>query len=163
MLVLISGSVNAGKSSTAKLLAEKLGAEFLDFDELEMSVPDFSLEKDIPKVIRKGIEKINQLTDTGNNVVASCVLREEDYRQILKGVKTKQRYFFTLAPRLEIVQSDRGRGLSDWEHRRIKYHYDTGIANPPFGSIIDNSDMSLEETVDKIVSIMKANSKQTSV
>ena len=57
-----------------------------------------------------------------------------------------------LAPRLEVAQSKRGdRVLTDWEVQRIKHHYDTGIATPKFGYIIDNSDLSIDETVQHIL------------
>lgn len=149
MLVFISGSINSGKSTTAKLLAEKLGAEFIDFDDLRTRSRE--LEKDIPKVFEKGIQKINQLAAEGKSVVTNYVIRPEDYEMLQQKLKVDKQYYFTLAPRLEVVLSHRGRRMSDWEYERVKYHYATGIPQPPFGEIIDNSDMSVEETAEKIM------------
>lgn len=150
MVIFINGSVNSGKSTTSKLLAEKLGAEWFDVDELSRAIPGFDLEKDIPKAINLTIKKINELTDIKKSVVANYVLRQEDYEQLNCGLKDKDQHYYTLAPRLEVARSDRGRGLNEWEFERIKYHYDTGIANPKFGEIIDTSEMTTEEVVNTI-------------
>jgi cytidylate kinase len=151
MLIFLSGSVNAGKSTTSKLLAQRLNAEWLDIDEIAHSIPGFDLEKDIPQALQLSIDKINKLADEGKTAVANYVLRQEDYDQLQAGLKVKEQYMFTLAPRLDIARSDRGRGLNDWEFERIKYHYDTGIANPSFGEVIDTSDMTIENVVDLIL------------
>jgi hypothetical protein len=151
MVIFINGSVNAGKSTTSKLLAEKLDAEWVDVDEIAHEIPDFDLNKDISKAIELAIKTINKLTAEGKNVVANYVLRQKDYDMLHAGLHDKQQFYFTLAPRLDVVQKDRGRGLNDWEYKRIKYHYDTGIANPNFGTVIDTSDLSIEETVQMIV------------
>ncbi len=155
MLIFINGSINSGKTTTSKVLAEKLGAEFLDFDKLADDIPNFSLKKDIPKVIQKGIEEINRLNAEGKDVVANYVVRAKDYEKLMNELRTKDMYFFTLAPRLEVAQSDRGRDLNDWQIERIKYHYDTGVARPTFGEIIDNSDLSVDETVAEILNHIK--------
>lgn len=155
MVIFISGSVNAGKSTTAEVVAKKLHAMFIDFDEVGHEVPDFVLEKDIPKVISKGIAIINELTDSGKTVVANYVLRPEDYEQLKAGLHDNKQYYFTLAPRLDVAKSDRGRGINDWESQRIQHHYDTGIHKPGFGEVIDNSDLTLDETADKIIKLVQ--------
>lgn len=61
----------------------------------------------------------------------------------------------TLSPSLEIALSDRGtRPLSDAEKERIAYHYKSGIAQPAFGTIIDNSHQTPEETAEAILSVV---------
>ena len=75
----------------------------------------------------------------------------------VKKLTVDKQLFFTLSPSLEVATSDRGRGMNDWEFERIKYHYDTGVANPKFGEIIDSTDMSLEQAVDKIIDIVRNN------
>ena len=53
-----------------------------------------------------------------------------------------------LSPPLDITQSQRGeRVLSKQEVDRIAYHYQTNLHNPDFGIAIDNSELTLEETV----------------
>lgn len=155
MIVFISGSVNAGKSTTSKRLAEMLDAEWIDVDELSTVIPNFDIEKDLPKAIMLAIDTINQLTKEGKTVVANYVLRQEDYEQLRAGLIDKDQHYFTLAPRLDVARSDRGRGMNDWEYERIKYHYDTGIANPKFGEVIDNSKLSIDETTLLILEKLK--------
>lgn len=151
MIVFISGSVNAGKSTTSKLIAEKLNAEWIDVDEIAHAIPNFSLATDIPKALDKTIAHINRLTDQGKKVVANYVLRQEDYDQLIGGFTDTDQHFFTIAPKLEIARSDRGRGMSEWEYERIKMHYDTGVASPKFGEIIDTSVMTVEEAANTII------------
>jgi len=151
MLIFISGSINSGKTTTAKALAERLQAEFLDFDDLCSQVADFQLDRDLHKVVTIGAKALNELEEQQKNVIVSWVLREVDYLQLLEETAIKDKYFVTLAPRLEVAQSYRGRVLNDWERDRVAYHYATAIATPSFGIVIDNSDLSLEEVVDQIV------------
>lgn len=151
MVIFISGSINAGKSTTSKLLAEKLGAEWIDVDEIAHAIPNFDLSKDIPQAIKLAIKVINQLTANGKNVVANYVLRQEDYEMLCEGLHDKRLCFFTLSPRLEVVRKDRGRGMNAWEYERIKYHYDTGIASPKFGTILDTSELTVEQAAQAII------------
>ena len=154
MLVFISGSVNAGKSTTAELLAKKIDAVFIDFDDLTKLVSHFKLEEDIPKVFEVGIKKINQLDAEGKSVVAAWGVRPQDHDMLRDKLTVKEQFYITLAPRFEIALSDRGRGMNNWELKKIKYHYDTGMASPSFGEIIDNSDMNIEQTTSKILDII---------
>jgi len=156
MIIFISGSINAGKTTTGKLLAQKLRAEFLDFDDISHTIPNFDLSKDIPKVFEKGIIKLNQLSEEGKDVIVSYVIRHKDYELLKRSLKAKT-FFVTLAPPIKVAQTNRGRGLSEWERQRIDYHYRTNIANPTFGIIIDNSNLTLEETVDEIIQRLALN------
>jgi len=155
MLVFISGSINSGKTTTSKLLASKLGAAFINVDDLNDRIPNFNLATDLDKSMDQAIEEINAHLAQGRDVVANYVVREKDWQRLQNEVKTKDIHFITLAPRLEVAQGKRGdRTLSEWEVARVKHHYDTGIASPQFGYIIDNSDSSVEETVEKILEII---------
>lgn len=98
------------------------------------------------------IKTINESLNKGKDVVANYVVRQKDFDRFASEIHTDRQYVITLAPRLEVAQSKRGdRVLTDWEVQRIKHHYDTGIATPKFGYIIDNSDLSIDETVQHIL------------
>ena len=156
MLVFINGSINSGKTTTSKLLAKKLKAEFINFDDLNDLIPGFDLAKDIPKTFDIGINRINQFNKEGRDVVANYVVRTEDWARLINEIETEDKYLITLAPKLEIAQSNRGtRQLTDWEIARVKYHYGTNIASPKHGHIIDNSCMTIDETVDQILKIIE--------
>ena len=155
MLVFISGSINSGKTTTAKALAEKLNADFINVDDLNDTIPNFNLATDLDKSMDLAIATINARLAKGRSVVANYVVRQKDFDRFATEINTSKQYVITLAPRLEVAQSKRGgRALTDWEVQRIKHHYDSGIASPNFGYIIDNSDISLDETVDKILEIV---------
>jgi cytidylate kinase len=155
MLVFISGSINSGKTTTAKAVAEKLDADFINVDDLNDTIPNFNLGTDLDKSMDLAIKKINESLRRHKDVVANYVVRKKDYDRFANEIHTKEQYVITLAPRLEVAQSKRDdRTLTEWEVQRIKHHYDTGVASPEFGHIIDNSDISLEQTVDKILGII---------
>ncbi len=155
MLIFISGSINAGKTSTAKMLAEHIGAVNINVDDLNDSIPDFNLATDLNKSMDLAIATINRYTAKGKDVVANYVVRPGDYVRFENEIDTKPQFVITLAPSLEIAQGKRGgRDLSAWEKTRVKYHYDTGIASPDFGYIIDNSNLTIDETVDRILEIV---------
>lgn len=155
MLVFISGSINSGKTTTAKALAEKLGAELINVDDLNDTIHNFNLATDLDKSMDLAIRSINKSIAKGKDVVANYVVRQQDFDRFAEEINSKEQYVITLAPRLEVAQSKRGeRELSEWEVARIKYHYDTGVASPKFGYIIDNSEMTVEDTVNKILEII---------
>ena len=155
MLIFISGSINSGKTTTSKALARRLGAEVVHVDDLNDTIPNFNLATDLDKSIDLAIQAINHHTRQGRNVVANYVVREKDFSRFEHEIETQPQIVITLAPRLEIAQSKRGdRQLTDWEVSRVKHHYDKGIASPRFGHIIDNSELTLEETVDRIMEII---------
>lgn len=162
MLVFISGSINSGKTTTAKALAEKLGAAFLEVDDLNDTIPNFNLATDLDKSMDLAIKTINEYAAKGKDVVANYVVRQKDFDRFALEIETQPQTVITLAPRLEVAQSKRGdRELSAWEVARIKYHYDTGIATPKFGYILDNSELTIDETVDLITDIItKASPEQ---
>lgn len=150
MVIFINGSMNSGKTTVGKLLASRLGYEFLDFDDISEAMANFDLGKDLSKVFKTGIKRINDLVSDGKNVVAVFVVRRKDYEKLIAEFNGEIK-FVTLAPRLEVAITNRGdRDLSDWHKERVKYHYETGIANPDFGMIVDNSSIKPGETVDKI-------------
>lgn len=156
MLVFISGSINSGKTTTSRALAERIGAAYINVDDLNDTIPNFNLATDLDKSMDLAIEKINRYAAKGKDVVANYVIRQEDYDRFAYEILATPQYVITLAPSIEVAQSQRGeRKLSDWEISRIKYHYDTGVASPSFGHIIDNSNLNLSETVEKILDIIK--------
>ena len=88
-------------------------------------------------------------------MVANYVVRQRDFDRFASEIHTKDQYVVTLAPRLEVAQSQRGdRVLTEWEVQRMQYYYDRGIASPRFGYSIDTSDMNISQVVDEIVSLI---------
>ena len=161
MLIFISGSINSGKTTTSKALAERLGAAFINVDDLNDTIPNFNLATDLDKSMDLAIKTINDYSKQGKDVIANYVVRRKDFDRFANEIETQPQIVITLAPRLDVAQGKRGdRELSEWEVSRVKHHYDTGIASPEFGHIIDNSELTIDETIGRIIEIVAAvNSK----
>ena len=149
MIIFINGSINSGKSTVGKLLAKDLGYEFVEFDDIRNTISEPDIDEALPLVFEKGIELLNTLHRSNKSVVVAYPLSLKNFN-LLKSKLVITPKVITLSPSLEVVLKDRGeRILEESEKERIKYHYKIGINNPSFGDIIDNSDISIEETVDK--------------
>ena len=156
MIVFINGSINSGKSTLARLLANKLeNCAVLEIDSLRDFIDWMPLEVAIPINLENAVLLIKNFDKNGLNVVIPYPLSEKNYDFIKTNLSKLESkiYYFTLAPKLEEVLKDRGkRKLDDWERERIKYHYKTGINSPSFGKIIDNTNQTPEETLKIILS-----------
>ncbi len=63
---------------------------------------------------------------------------------------------YDIAP--EIALTNRGeRELNDWERGRIIHNYENGVNNLSFGFRVDTKNLTLEETANEIVSLLKKN------
>lgn len=149
MIIFINGSINSGKSTVGRLLAKELGYAFVEFDDIRNTIPEPDIDKALPLVFEKGIKLLNELHRSNKSVIVAYPLSLKNYNQLKSKLLITPKVI-TLSPRLEIALKDRGeRKLEESERERIKYHYKIGINNPSFGDIIDNSDISIEETVKK--------------
>lgn len=137
-----------------KLLATKLDYEFIEFDDVRNTISEPNIDKALPLVFEKGIKMLNKLNNNGKSVVVAYPLSQKNYDLLVNKLSTPPQVI-TLSPRLDVVLKDRGdRKLDDEERERIKYHYQIGINSPKFGYIIDNSDLSIQETVQKILGLI---------
>ena len=155
MILLLNGSINAGKSTVSKRLCELLPrTAHVEVDSLREFISWMPLEESIPINIEAAIAVTKVFVRQGLNVIFSYPLRPEDYELILRelselGVPV---YGVTLRPRLEVSLTNRGtRQLTDWERSRIPYHYETRLNEPTFGIVIDNSEQTPDETAREIL------------
>lgn len=154
MIIFINGSINSGKSTVGQLLAERFNYEFIEFDDIRHTIPEPNIDKALPLVFEKGIKLLNELDKNGKSAIIAYPLSQNNYNLLKNKLSTLPRVI-TLSPRLDVVLKNRGdRELDDAERERIKYHYQIGINSPQFGFIIDNSDLSIKETVQKIVRLI---------
>lgn len=154
-LLVISGSVHAGKSTVSELLVSLLPrAAHVSGDALRHFVTRLPLGESIPLTLRNIISVSSNFLAAGFDVVIDYPLSKSDYTCLsdaLSGEATAT-YAFILSPRLEVAQNQRGdRVLSAREVERIAYHYRTSLHNPGFGVLIDNSDQTPEETASTIL------------
>lgn len=154
MIVFINGSINSGKTTIGRLLAEEMNAEFIEFDDIRSEIADIELERAIPIVIDTGINRINRLLDAGKSVVAAYPLNLSQANEIKNRLNDKVT-FINLKPNIEDALSKRGeRKLTDWEMKRIQHHYDVGIPDMELGIIINNSNQSPSQTVEEILRVL---------
>ena len=154
MVIFINGSINAGKSTVAKLLSQKIkNTVVLEIDALRDMIPWVPLEESIPMNLENAASLIHNFKKAGFNVIVPYPLSRKnfDFLREKLGKDFEDCRFFTLSPALETAAADRGeRKLNDWEKERVKYHYGVGINKPDFGDIIDNTHQTPEETTDLI-------------
>ncbi len=159
MIIFINGSINAGKSTVAKLLAKEMSnVALLEIDLLRETIDWMPIEQAVPINLENAASIIRNFANRSMNVVVPYPLSQKNYDYMLSQLKdiNTEVFTFTLAPKLEKALTNRGtRELDDWERSRIKHHYEIGIHNPSFGEIIDNSVQSPEETRDYILSKIK--------
>lgn len=160
MIIFINGSINSGKSTVSKILADKLGnTAVLEIDDLRNFIEWMPLEMAIPINLENALALIRVFVNKGLNIIIPYPLSKNNYDYFLKNLNDiNEIKVFTLSPKLEIALTNRGsRELDDWEINRIKYHYEIGIHQPDFGVIIDNSNDTPEQTVDQILKKLQSN------
>jgi len=156
MIIFLSGSINSGKSTVAKLLSKKLEkVAVVEIDSLRDFISDVKLEDSIPINLENAVSVTKNFVRHEFNVIVPYPLTQKNYEFMVNELIDLyvEVFFFTLSPSLAKSQSDTDtRKLTDWEKERIKYHYDIGIANPKFGEMIDSTNQSPEETTLEILS-----------
>lgn len=153
MIIFINGSINSGKSTVSKILAYKLSnTAVLEIDDLRNFIDWMPLKQAISINLENALAVIRVFINNGLNVIIPYPLSKNNYDYFLKNLTDIDDIkVFTLSPKLETALTNRGsRELDDWEKDRIKYHYEIGINKPDFGIVIDNSNETPEQTVDKI-------------
>ena len=158
MIIFINGSINAGKTTVAKMLTTKIPQTAnIEMDELRNFIDWLEIDKAIPINLENAVLIIKNFAKHDYNVVVPYPLSQDNYEYLSHELSdfSKQLYFFTLSPDIKKAQmSTEDRKISQWEHSRIQHHYDVGINNPSFGKIIDNTKQTPEETANEILSYL---------
>lgn len=161
MIIFINGSINAGKTTVAKILAKKIpNTARVEIDTLRDFVDWLELDEAKPISLENAVLIISNFAKHGYNVIVPYPLSQKNYEYINQKLSdfSEQLYFFTLAPDIKKVQtSTKDRKISPWEHDRIQHHYDIGIPSPSFGKIINNTSQTPEETANEILSYLPKN------
>lgn len=159
MIIFLNGSINSGKSTVAKILAKKLSnTAVVEVDTLRGMIEWMPIDQSIPINLENAVSIIKNFSKRNLNVIVPYPLSQRNYDYLMKELDdtdTKM-YFFTLSPKLEKILTNRGdRELDELEKERIKCHYNSGINTPLFGSIINNTDQTPEETAEEIFKNIK--------
>jgi len=154
MIIFLSGSINSGKTTIAKLLVKEFPrTAHIEVDTIHDMYDWMPLEEAIPLNLKNTLTLTINLLNENFNVIISYPLSRDEYEFFNRHLPADvQRFFFTLNPRIDHALSNRGaRELTKWEIERIKFHYETSVNNPGFGITIDNTMQSPEETLSDIL------------
>jgi hypothetical protein len=155
----INGSINSGKSTLGRALADSLPeASFVDGDDHD-APDDAPLSVRIEAALRRIETEI--ATGKGRYLVVAYPLDGADHERLkVTSDKREARFLvLTLAPPLEVALTNRGqRALSSEEKRRIVEMYDEGYHARSFSDLVlDTSLLSLSESVEKARTLILAN------
>ena len=165
MILLINGSINAGKTTVSKKIVELLPrTAHVEVDDLHDFVEWMPLDEAIPLNMQNTADVTRNFAVFGLNVVVSCPLRVEDYEFLLRELTSLgvPLHCITLDPSMAVALTNRGtRELTEWELRRIPQLYAEGIHSPPFGIIINNAPQTPDETAQEINRRIEGNNAAT--
>jgi chloramphenicol 3-O-phosphotransferase len=154
MLIFINGSINAGKSTIGRLLAENLaGTVHIEVDDLRHFADCLSLSDAIPYCLEDALTLTRNWLSRGFNVVVTWPISQREHALFEREAANAGViiHAVTLRPPLEVAISDRGqRELSDLERGRIREQYQAPHIDPGIGTVIDNSRQTPEETLAEI-------------
>ena len=155
MILLMNGSINAGKTTVSKQIIQMLPrTAHVEVDDLREFIRFMPLLESIPLNLANTVAVTRNFVAFGLNVVISCPLRQEDYDYLTQeltplGVPI---HTVTLSSSLAVTLTNRGtRELTEKELWRIPELYAEGIPSPAFGLVIDNEHQTPEETARQIL------------
>ena len=151
MIIFLNGTLNAGKSTVAKLLEKRLPrTAVVEVDSLRNFIAWLDIDEAIPLNLKNAASVVRNFAEAGFNVIVPYPMSEADHSYLLSqlnGMDTTI-HVITLRPTIEKASaSTYQRTLSEWERQRIKHHHVIGLTDPGFGIIIDNTSQTPEQTV----------------
>ncbi|MFA5961929.1 MAG: hypothetical protein WC848_04575 [Parcubacteria group bacterium] len=155
MIIFINGSINSGKSTIAKILAQEIKeSAVVEIDSLSAFIEWMPIEEKIELNLENAVSVIKNFTKRKFDVIVPYPLSQKNYEYLTEKLKDDAEILvFTLNPKIEEASKNRGeRELNEWEKERIKHHYSIGINNPAFGEVIDNTNQTPRETANVILS-----------
>src|ERR1700744_5831509 len=156
----ISGSINSGKTTVAKLLADEISNGInIELDILCHFDTKLPLEQKLNFIIQDALDLAGNWTARGFLPILNWPLNGEEAEFMLNYAKQSalEPVIINLTPDLETLKKNRGeRELTEWELNRIDFLYHTyNINTPKYGISIDNTHLSATETANKILGILK--------
>lgn len=151
-VVVLSGPINAGKTTVGKALAAAIdGAVFIDGD--DNGLPDGA---PLEVIIEASLGRLSSeiAANPAGVLVLAYPLRAADHARLKAAAEAAGRRLVTvtLAPPIEVVLGDRGdRRLDDWERARIREMYAEGYHDRAFSDLTIAGTPGIEATVDIIL------------
>ncbi|HEY4571154.1 MAG TPA: AAA family ATPase [Kribbella sp.] len=156
-VIVVSGIMAAGKSSVSQLLAERFqygvhlrGDVFrrmIVSGQASMADDARQAQRQLQLRYRLACLAADEYAKAGFTVVLQDVVIGELLREFLDGIRTRPRYLVVLTPRPEVISSRLGGAY----HLADELDYELHAFSPRRGLWLDNSDLSVGETVDAIL------------
>jgi deoxyadenosine/deoxycytidine kinase len=154
MIIVLNGPINSGKTTLAKLLAEKIEkTAIVEVDSVHEFYPKDDSEG-WEKCYRAAISLAEGFAKEGLNVIFSYHIVKDDFEKIKErlSVYDQKIFAFTLKPTLEVLLKNRGnRELNEYLTNKIKKTYNSPEYFGDYGIVIDNSGQSAEEVAEVII------------
>ncbi len=169
MIIIINGSRNAGKTTTAILLSKKLASTvYIPIDTLREFIRCVDLEKSIPINLENSVLLAKSYTKRTYNVILDYCLRKVDHAYLIKNLKPLGVDIFTvtLLPSRSLALSQRGRALSSDDRKRIREQYNPLSKHfiPHLGLVITiTPKMSSQGIVQQILSFLVDRKKNLTI
>lgn len=157
MVILLNGSINAGKSTVARCIKNMgLGIAHIEVDELREFIRWMPLLESIPISLANVISVASNFHRNGIDSIVTMPLNVDDYAFLAEqfGVLNIPICAITLYPGMEQLKRNRGqRELTEWELNRIDELEKQGYVTPPFGHLLANETLSVEQTAEQVLNI----------
>lgn len=158
MIIFLNGCINAGKSSTAQALTRLFpNTAHVELDDLRHFCSWMPLGEAIPVTLEAAVAVTRVLVGRGLNAVLTWPLQEENYAYLVTQLEPLgvPIYAITLDADEGVLLSNRGeRTLMDAERSRIGVMRQEGYHSRSFGSVIDTTGLSAEQTAGRVVEIV---------
>lgn len=158
MVILLNGSINAGKTTVSQQIVEMLPrTAHVEVDDLSDFVEWMPLLESTPLNLANAAAITRNFVNFGLDVVISTPLFQDGYDYLVReltplGVPI---HCVTLNPGMAAALTNRGtRELTKWELRRIPQLYAEGVHSPSFGFVIDNAHQTPDETAHRILEMI---------
>lgn len=156
-IIYINGPINSGKTTISKFISERINnTVHIEVDHLRHFAAFLSLSEAIPYAFEDTVLIMKNWLQRGFNAVISWPISKENFNILKENAITENAtvFAFTLLPKLSVCLENRGnRELTDLERLRINEKY-ANWEKTAIGHVIDNSNLSVEETYMTIRNIM---------
>ncbi len=157
MIVLLNGCINSGKTTVAQAIVNKSkGVAHIEVDALRDFIRWMPLEESIEINFKNAVAAAKNFDEKNIHSIITYPLNVDNFHFITNLLRNSsiETYAITLFPGIDVLKTNRGsRELSEWELKRIDELHQQGLSEPNFGTIIDNSSQTVEETTDEVLKI----------
>lgn len=160
MIILLNGCINAGKSTVAKALVRLLkDAAHIELDDLRHCMSALPFEGRVFAItLEAAVALARVFVPHGLHCVLTWPLGQSQYDFLIAHLQPLGQpiHVFKLNTALDVLLTNRGgRELSDYERGRIAEQHADGRHKPAFGTILDNTHWTAEQTALHILAALE--------